>query len=228
MVITINFMTNLDSKTGRELLIIFTRYPVPGQTKTRLIPALGEEQAAKLQRLMSEHTFSLGLAFSAERDVDVEVYYWSDEHDKVRKWVPEKITCRCQSEGGLGERLHHAFTENLQTKAGKVVVIGADCPFLNTEILNQAFDALTTKDVVLGPAYDGGCYLIGLKQTMGLLWNNIDWGTETVLQQLIANGTDAGLSVILLQPLADIDRPEDIGNLLSLRKFHHWEEAQNQ
>ena len=194
-----------------ELLIIFTRYPVAGKSKTRLIPALGAEGAAALQRKMSEETFVLGGQIKAQRLVDVAVFSTGGQESQVEKWLPVGMAHHRQCLGDLGKRMEHAFNHGFM-KAGmeRVIVVGADCPFLTAEIMEKGFDWLKKKDLVLGPAKDGGCYLVGLRRQVSLLWQNVNWGTEHVLEQIVANAMALKLSHTLLEPLSDIDRPDDL------------------
>lgn len=194
----------------RELLIIFTRFPVPGQAKTRLIPALGAKGAADLQMRMSEYTFAQCRKLAAQRLLKVEVFYTGGTESEVKKWLPVGMIHQPQCLGDLGKRIEHAFDHGFWTHMERVIVVGADCPSLTPEIMTEAFKCLKKKDLVLGPAKDGGCYLIGLRKQTSFLWENIDWGTEHVLKQIMAKAKKLNVSHSLLEPLGDIDLPEDL------------------
>lgn len=148
-------------------LIVFTRYPAPGRTKTRLIPVLGPAGAADLQRRMTE--------------------------------------------GLMGRALSAAFAEGAPAAA----LIGADIPDLSTAILAEAFQRLADHDIVIGPAADGGYYLVGARreryaELAPLLFQGIPWGTGRVLRDTLAALAAAHVRVHLLPLLRDIDRPEDL------------------
>jgi rSAM/selenodomain-associated transferase 1 len=123
------------------------------------------------------------------------------------------MNCMPQSKGSLGERLAHSFATSFTAGMKRVIIVGSDCPFLTLEILAYGFDLLQNNDRVIGPAHDGGYYLIGLSKPDQLLWAGIDWGTDKVLQQTIEIARNRGLKLALLPSLADIDRPEDLQNL---------------
>jgi uncharacterized protein len=191
-------------------LIVFTRYPVPGKTKTRLIPALGEEGAANLHRQMTEATLAQVRQLRAD-GVAIEVHYAGAIADReLADWLGADLVYRSQGDGDLGERMALSIETALQAGHDRVIIIGTDCPELTTEILQLAFEQLHDRDLVLGPAIDGGYYLIGLRRFMPELFVGINWGTSAVRQQTIEIATKLGLSMGDLPLLADIDRPEDL------------------
>jgi hypothetical protein len=193
-------------------LILFTRYPEPGRTKTRLIPALGAEGAAALQRRMSEAIVSHMARFAAQSPVHLEIRYADGTQQAVEAWLSSDIPCLDQGEGDLGARLHRAFTQAFAQGAKKVVVIGADCPGLTPPLFARAFAALDNQDLVLGPAVDGGYYLVGLNRPAPALFSEIPWGSGEVLAATLKQAQSLNLSLHLLEPLADVDRPEDLFN----------------
>ena len=199
----------------REILIVFTRFPQPGQTKTRLIPALGAARAAELQKTMADYTFAQCCELANRRGLSVAVHYEGGDERAMRRWIPSSMICLPQSKGSLGERLAHSFASSFTARLEHIIIVGSVCPFLTPEILANGFDLLQNHDLVLGPAYDGGYYLIGLSKVEHLLWANIDWGTDKVLQQTIEIARKRGMTLALLPTLADIDRPEDLPNLLA-------------
>jgi uncharacterized protein len=188
------------------MLIIFTRYPRPGQAKTRLIPALGPEGAARLQIAMTEH--SLLQARGLKRPIAI--YYTNGEARELQDWLGEDLRYCTQGSGDLGAKMLGAFCHTLGEGYGAAVIIGTDCPGLDTQLLEQAFEALQTSDLVLGPALDGGYYLIGLRRVIPDLFENIPWSTDQVLSQTLAIAKGLELDVCLLPELPDIDRPEDL------------------
>jgi len=201
-------------------LILFTRYPEPGRTKTRLIPALGAQGAAALQRRMSEALVAQMAEFAASYPVSPEIRYADGNPQAMKDWLSSDIPCLDQGEGDLGDRLLRAFSQAFAQGAQAVVVIGADCPSLDSALFAQAFAALEQEDLVLGPAMDGGYYLVGLNQPAPALFADIPWGSEEVLTATLEQAQALALSIHLLEPLADVDRPED------LRHFDYYPDPQ--
>jgi len=154
-------------------LILFTRYPEPGRTKTRLIPALGPEAAADLHRRMTEHTLRRIGSFLATHPVSFQVRYEGGKEELMRQWLGDEIRMVEQGEGDLGRRMDFAFFESFQEGMRRVVVIGTDCPGIRPFHLMRAFRSLEEKDGVIGPAKDGGYYLIGLRQPAPELFRGI-------------------------------------------------------
>src|SRR6266567_2500849 len=165
----------------RERLIIFTRYPAPGQTKTRLLPLLGAAGAAELHRRLTLRMLRVALAVQATRPVELEIRFTGADEIAMRNWLGDGPVLREQSRGDLGERMLQAFETSFQERSHATVIIGSDCPELTPQLLVQAFTLLSTHPVVLGPANDGGYYLLGLKSPIPQLFRDIPWGTDTVL-----------------------------------------------
>jgi rSAM/selenodomain-associated transferase 2/rSAM/selenodomain-associated transferase 1 len=202
------------SVNHRERLIVFTRYPEAGKTKTRLIPSLGADGAAHLQRQMTEHVLSKIRRLAAMRRVSVEVYYEGGNEDLMKAWLGPLFAYRPQSQGDLAHRMSCAFEAAFASEIGTAVIIGSDIPGITTDILQQAFDILQHKDLVLGPANDGGYYLIGLQNASfhrahPALFTDIPWGTDKVLGKSLNIAANYGLSFELLKELSDVDRPQD-------------------
>ncbi len=198
---------------ANESLIVFARDPRPGKAKTRLIPAIGPEGAATLQ-----HRMTLGVLREARRlrelrRARIVVQFAGDGADAMRALYGPDLVYRRQCEGDLGVRLSESFARAFSRGARAAVAVGTDCPTLTRDLMCDAFEALKGQDVVLGPATDGGYYLIGLRRPHAGLFQNIAWGTERVLEQTRRAARDLGLSVRLLRPLGDVDRPEDLSEL---------------
>lgn len=202
--------------SSKQRLIIFTRYPEPGKTKTRLIPVLGSVGAANLQRQMTEHTILQVKELQKVIDISVAVWYSGGDLRLMQEWLGLNLVYQPQGEGDLGSRMARSLLQAFQSGAEKAIIIGTDCPGLNAQILATAFDKLRTFDLVLGPAMDGGYYLIGLRQPIPELFANIEWGTAQVFQRTLEIAQKLNLSHVNLVPLADIDRPEDLST---------WEQA---
>jgi len=193
-----------------ERLILFTRYPEPGSAKTRLISALGEGGAADLQRELAEHTLARVHQARSSRPFSFEVRYAGTDCRSMAAWLGADLALRLQCEGDLGARMHGAFDEAFSEGCARVVLIGTDCPGVSPFLFEQAFKALAIADVVLGPAADGGYYLVGLRKPEPRLFQDMPWGTERVLEATCERAKACGLSLCLLPPQTDIDRPQDL------------------
>ena len=213
-------------------LLLFLRYPQVGRTKTRLIPALGAAGAAELQRQMAEYL----LRRLQHRNWQLQVHFTGASLAQMRECFGSELTYRPQLGLGLGDRIQSGFQQSFQEgqKQGalptdnKVIAIGADCPDLSVHHVQLAFDELQHHDSVVGPASDGGYYLIGLRQSaaglsptkslapislpisLAPIFEGIDWSTPLVFEQTMAKIHQLGLSVATLETLSDVDRPEDL------------------
>jgi rSAM/selenodomain-associated transferase 2/rSAM/selenodomain-associated transferase 1 len=191
-------------------LRIFTRYPEPHRTKTRLIPLLGPNAAAELQGDMTDHTLAWARELAGKASVSVQVRFEGGDEARMRDRFGDSFPYLPQGPGDLGDRMTRAIEEAFAAGADRVIVAGTDCPDLTSALAEEAFERLATADLVLGPATDGGYYLVGLRQPRPLLFHNISWGQETVLRETLQRAQDFGLSTSLLPALSDVDRPEDV------------------
>jgi uncharacterized protein len=196
--------------SSKQHLIIFTRYPEPGKTKTRLIPVLGSIGAANLQRQMTEYTIFQVKELQRTIDISMEVRFAGGDSQLMQDWLGLDLVYQSQGEGDLGSRMARSLLQAFQSGAEKTIIIGTDCPGVNAQILATAFEKLHTCDLVIGPAIDGGYYLIGLQQPILELFTNIEWGTAEVFQKTVEIAQKLNLSQVNLPPLADVDRPEDL------------------
>jgi len=212
------YLGKTKASAGPDRLIIFTRYPEPGKTKTRLIPALGPEGAAELQRNLTEHAVATAVD-RPRRGVStrpsLEVRFAGATRRAMENWLGSILTYRPQGEGDLGGRMARAFRETFHSGIDHAVLMGIDCPELTAGILLAAFDALKQHDIVLGPATDGGYYLIGLRRkamnrAIPAIFKGIEWGTGDVFEKTLKIVRSQGLRLYRLAPLEDIDRPEDL------------------
>jgi len=192
------------------MLIVFAKYPEPGKTKTRLIPRFGAAGAAEIQHSMTQHTLSVARTFVRDAEMKVEVRFTGATAEQMKTLYGTDLEYREQGEGDLGKRLKLAISDGFLAGARMVIVIGTDCPTLSPDHLRAAQNALVEADVVLGPALDGGYYLVGLRLAQSELFDGIAWSTDSVLKQTLEAAGRRELSVHLLQTLADIDRPEDL------------------
>ena len=194
-------------------LVVFTRYPEPGKVKTRLIPKLGPEGAAAQQRQMTERTVGTARRLLKSLDgVSLEVRFDGREAGDMARWLGGDLVYRRQDPGDLGEKMFRSMAVAGDEGAKETVLIGTDCPELTLDILKKAFEALSNADVVLGPAKDGGYYLIGLKRPdkTKTLFRDVSWGTETVMAETLAAAEALGLKTAFVDTLHDVDREEDL------------------
>ncbi|MEG4234232.1 TIGR04282 family arsenosugar biosynthesis glycosyltransferase [Microcoleus sp. Pol11C3] len=193
-----------------EKLIVFTRYPEPGTTKTRLIPVLGKTGAANLHRLMAQKAIARARALQNSRQLSVEIHYTGGSPQQMQDWLGTDVIYQNQTDGDLGARMTAAFQKSFNSGVEKTAIIGTDCPGLKAEIMAQAFEELSQHDLVLGPAKDGGYYLIGLRRAIPELFGGIHWGTSEVFACTRAIAQKLDLNIAYLPTLADIDLPEDL------------------
>ena len=180
-------------------IVLFTRYPTPGEPKTRLAPALGEDRAADLHRAVAERT----LAQVRASGLPFELRTTGAFPDAFAEWLgPAPIVD--QGAGDLGARLAAAGPPY------PTIFIGADAPDLTAAHLLQAAEALERAPAVIGPAEDGGYWLLGLAQRNDGLFDRMPWGTDRVLAETLRRLDQYGITPALLPVLADLDRPEDL------------------
>jgi uncharacterized protein len=199
-----------NNKLSRTHVIVFTRYPEAGKTKTRLATELGADGAAELQRGMAEHAIGRVRELAKTRPISIEVRYQGGSMSLMKQWLGADVLYREQDGDDLGERMLGAFVEAFRDGADLVLLVGTDCPGITAQSLERGFQELERNDLILGPAADGGYYLIGLKEVYPELFSKIPWGTEKVLERTFEIARLQGLSTTLLDLLHDVDRPEDL------------------
>lgn len=185
--------------------MIFLRHPEKGKVKTRLAASIGEERALEIYQRLLEHTKATVQVLPFDKQA-----WFTDgvrDHDE---WINAGFEVRAQQVGDLGDRMSNAFSEAFSKGYRSVVVIGTDCPGLNSDLLNEAFDLLATNDVVIGPAEDGGYYMLAMRGPFLKLFEDIHWSTDRVARATERNCIDNKLSYVMLRPLGDIDREEDL------------------
>jgi len=193
-----------------DALVIFTRLPRPGQAKTRLIPALGPEGAADLQRELTEATVATARRLREQDGTRVTVRFTDGDAAELATWLGPDLAYRDQGDGDLGTRMRLALAAALAEGADRAVVIGCDCPALDADGIGAAFAALADHDLVLGPARDGGYYLLGLKRIEEQLFIDLPWGSPAVLETTRERAAAADLRTHELPVQDDIDTPEDL------------------
>jgi rSAM/selenodomain-associated transferase 2/rSAM/selenodomain-associated transferase 1 len=192
-----------------DRLIIFGRYPVPGRTKTRLIPLLGAARAADFQRDLTERTLRTDKSVARRRPLDLEACFEGGTLAQLGRWLGPDLIFSEQSSGDLGERMKTSFLEAFRQGAQQVVLHGTDIPGLTAQHIDDAFEALKNHDLVLGPSTDGGYWLIGLKKPTDL-FDRVEWGTSPVFEKTVAAARGQGLSMYVLSPLTDMDTGEAV------------------
>ena len=187
----------------QNALIIFIKNIATGKVKTRLAATVGNEKAIKIYSALLERTRQTVL----EADVDHHVFYSSYIEDNDI-WNNHIFIKNRQRGNNIGERMSNAFVD-VFPKYENAILIGGDIANLSTDILNVGFKKLNTHDFVLGPAYDGGYYLIGMKEPAPTVFENIKWSTESVSRKTVENINALGKTHFLLPTLSDIDYEED-------------------
>jgi len=188
-----------------EKLLILLKAPVRGLVKTRLATELGSDAALATYRQLLD-----GVLREMAVINEVELHYAPASEQALIATLLKPGWChRPQAEGDLGTRMHQAFAHAFQAGAQRVVMIGTDCPEVNATDIHAAWAALSQHDLVLGPAEDGGYWLIGLKQPQPELFRGIQWSTSSVLAETIARAQQLGLRYQLLHTLSDVDTKAD-------------------
>lgn len=190
-------------------LIIFIKYPQPGLVKTRLAKEIGKNEAAFLYRLFVETILSRTTDISFSRIV---FYSPAAKREAIRRWLGAGLDNEIYPQKGrdLGERLANAFEFTFRKGAKKVLAIGSDSPTIDKFIILRAFKELENKSCVIGPAFDGGYYLLGLSSLYRQIFQDIDWGSHKVLEETLHLLNKLKLEYALLDEHFDIDRLEDL------------------
>lgn len=197
---------------NKNLILIFTRNPELGKVKTRLAASIGQENALQVYIELLQHTKNVVL----ETDYDKRVLY-SDAINTNDMWNNHLFQKKEQFGKDLGVRMYNAFREGFEEGYQKIVIIGSDLITLEANDLKNAFVALDTNDVVIGPAEDGGYYLLGLKSIPENIFKNKEWGTNTVLKETLKNIKN--LKYSLLEEKNDIDTFDDIKAIPVFKKY---------
>jgi rSAM/selenodomain-associated transferase 1 len=184
---------------------IFARWPEAGLCKTRLIPDLGAQGAAAVYRKLLRHSVEAAL----QSGLDVCLAVTGAAPARFEEWLDQELqakraTYRAQAEGDLGAKLAAIPAPTL--------LIGSDCPGLDSDLLRQAATSLKTHDAVLGPALDGGYYMLGLSRPMPFLFSAMPWSTPQVLAETERRLKERGVSYAKLKPLSDIDTHSDLAS----------------
>lgn len=196
----------------KNLLLIFTRNPEPGKVKKRLASSVGDKAALDIYRFLLQHTFRI------TRNLEVEkVVYYSEGIGKDDLWEESSFKKRVQEGKGLGERMGNAFKRGFEEGFQNIIIIGSDLLDISQRDLEAAFEALEENPYVIGPALDGGYYLLGMKSLNSRLFRDKAWGTDSVLRETLKDLEKERF--ILLQERNDIDVLKDIDAHPELQQF---------
>jgi len=188
----------------QDQLMIFIKNAVKGTVKTRIAATMGDEIALKIYRVLMDHTRKVTSKLSMDKAL-----FYSDFIDFADQWDSDLYKKQVQEKGPLGHRMKSAFKQGFNNGYKKIVIIGSDCYEINTSIINEGFYQLGHYDVVLGPASDGGYYLLGMKCLIPELFEGKTFSTDKVLEEAIDSIVTLNKSFFLLPTLNDIDNEED-------------------
>lgn len=186
-------------------VIIFVRNPVAGRVKTRLARGIGDEKALQVYTLLLRHTLHITRNLSCDKLV-----YYADEIPEQDLWTEEGFQRYRQAAGDLGERMHMAFEDAFAQNYKKVLIIGSDCYQLSSAIILNAFGRLDEHDAVIGPTFDGGYYLLGMKKPAEAFFRHKTWSSDTVFRDTLRDAEALNLSVFTGQKLHDVDEAADL------------------
>lgn len=193
----------------RNALIIFARYPEPGKVKTRLASSIGNERAAALYRQWAEKIF---FESKHAKYISHRYLFYADPNDyrKIGAWSQDGFLLFAQNGNELGDRMKEAFRKVFADKIRNAVIVGTDAPDLTGDIIDDAVRQLDKYDFVIGPADDGGYYLLGMNRFHPELFDGIPWSTGEVLNLTKRKIQEKGLRYHQLPVLSDIDTQEDL------------------
>ena len=197
----------------KNALIIFTRNPELGKCKTRLAKTIGEGAALQVYKHLLQHTAKVAEQVNASRFV-----FYSETIQTNDIWDKNHFTKKLQTGNDLGERMLNAFQDVFNLNFSKVVIIGSDLLDLNATVISEAFQHLEKNDAIIGPAKDGGYYLLGLKKLYPKIFKDKKWGTETVREETLSDLINN--SVYMLEELNDIDTFDDMKHYPQLKPFY--------
>ena len=198
--------------TSKRALIIFTKNPELGKVKTRLAKTVGDQNALEIYKLLLQHTMEI----TKNLKVDKYVFYSENIHKKDI-WNPDIFRKKLQSGNDLGERMSNAFSEVFSMGYEMAIIIGSDMFDMKTQDLEIAFETLQNHSFVIGPAVDGGYYLLGMKEPNPNIFRDKKWSSDTVLKETLDDLIQQ--DYILLKERNDIDHYEDLKNEAAFQKF---------
>lgn len=185
-------------------LIIFVKNPVAGKVKTRLAKTIGDDKALEI------YVHLLEITRKAAEGADCTRHLFYSDDIAADDWSLDKFNKHLQAGSDLGEKMKNAFHHILTLGAKRVIIIGSDCPGLTSEIVEDAFKALMDKDVCVGPAKDGGYYLLGMKELHPALFEEKEWSTDSVFEDTVVDLMENRLTYARLPQLSDVDTIYDL------------------
>lgn len=202
-----------------KALILMTRVPIPGRTKTRLMKVLSGEECANLHKCFLLDLFNVFEYI--KDDIDIFLTYTPEKSFKLMEdFIPDYIQCFPQWGKDLGEKMFNAFQYLFNKGYSEIILMGADIPSIQPYDIRVSFMALGNNDIVLGPTVDGGYYLIGIHRPhKDLFQNKVKWGNKSVLEGTIDIANGLGLKTKLVSKLRDIDTKEDLFNFIMKSKY---------
>lgn len=198
--------------TKKKALILFTKNPELGKVKTRLAKTIGNQNALEIYKNLLQHTKEITLKVEADKYL-----FYSDTINEKDQWENAIFNKKLQSGDDLGIRMKTAFSEVFALGYTSVCIIGSDCYELNSEIVTAAFDSLEQNDFVVGPTFDGGYYLLGMKKINNRVFEEVSWSTETVFDTTISRINETKSSVFILEKLTDIDEEKDLPEIWKIK-----------
>ena len=197
---------------SKNLIIIFTRNPELGKVKTRLAKTIGDEPALNIYKYLLEHTEKTIQNIASDKAV-----YYSVKIKNNDIWDNKIYQKHLQQGDDLGFRMFNAFENGFDNNYEKIIIVGSDLLDLQPKHIEEAFLKLDNHDVIIGPALDGGYYLLGMKKLYSQIFKNKKWGTASVRKNTLQDLKNE--SVFLLEELNDIDTYDDIKNISEFKKF---------
>jgi rSAM/selenodomain-associated transferase 1 len=189
----------------KKTLLIFAKNLIHGEVKTRLASTVGHDKAMTVYEQLIAHTIETTKHLSVDKTV-----FYSKRIELEDAWDNKIYEKNIQTGNDLGDKMKNAFATVFGNRNKKLVIIGTDCPDLNASVIMNAYVYLEDHDIVIGPASDGGYYLLGMKKLHPRLFEKIDWSTEKVLAQTLKICESSNLSTFLLPELSDIDDENDL------------------
>lgn len=188
---------------SNPLIMVFVRNPELGRVKTRMAKSIGDQAALEIYKILSKHTSKI----ISEIDSDQLIFY-SDKIQDNDIWTATNCKKQIQTKGDLGQKMLAAFQYGFSLGYQKIIIIGSDLYSLRPKHIESAFEQLENYDVVIGPALDGGYYLLGLNFIIPKIFKQKQWSTSSVLKETLSDLKE--FNVNLLEPLNDIDTYEDL------------------
>ena len=189
----------------KKTLLIFAKNLIHGEVKTRLASTVGHDKAMTVYEQLIAHTIETTKPLPVDKTV-----FYSKRIELEDAWDNKIYEKNIQTGNDLGDKMKNAFATVFGNRNKKLVIIGTDCPDLNASVIMNAYVYLEDHDIVIGPASDGGYYLLGMKKLHPRLFEKIDWSTEKVLAQTLKICESSNLSTFLLPELSDIDDENDL------------------